>query len=189
MSNTTTGSILMAMSLLLAAFNAQAAAPLSNKQIRALIKKEVAKIPRLSGPAGPGGPAGPQGTLGPQGAPGPAGPAGMDGAPFLFTHVTIDGGGRVDELRGGITPENLSFENDQGDIPGTTTDQFCFGGLPHPVSGGQVTLDGPFRNSPGLYSYLFIGQENDDLCEVGVVIGNLHPDDVLLGQGFQVLLY
>jgi hypothetical protein len=69
---------------------------LSKAQVRTIVKKEVAKVPRIKGDRGPAGATGPAGPAGPPGATGPAGPAGAGGMPFLFAHVSADG--TVDDL-------------------------------------------------------------------------------------------
>lgn len=94
---------------------------LTAAQVRAIVKQEVAKIPR--------GPAGPQG------------PAGMDGLPSLFAHVLSDG---TVERASGIAQENVKVEerqvpDDTGQILISTS--YCFIDLP-PIEGGQVTVDG-----------------------------------------------
>jgi len=103
---------------------------LSAAQVRAIVKQEVAKIPRIVGPRGPAG------------TPGQAGPPGMDGFPSLFARLVY---GEVDATRSvGITQENVKTvetqaQDDQGRTVVSTT--YCFIGLPS-VMGGQITTDG-----------------------------------------------
>jgi hypothetical protein len=104
---------------------------LSRAQARNIVKREVAKIPRVrgpqgrpgvSGPAGPRGPAGPPGQggapgpAGPPGPPGPQGEPGMDGPQILFAHVFQDGS--IEQgTPGGITQENVRRVDTQVEEP------------------------------------------------------------------------
>lgn len=149
---------------------------LSEKQIRALIKKEVAKIPR-----GPRGPAGPTGAMGPEG------PAGMDGFPSLLARVVY---GEVDASRSvGITQENVRIEeseaqDDQGMTVVSTT--YCFIGLP-PVMGGQVTTDG-HEGSGALVSPKLQLNPFDPECPIRVWSQG-RDQFVAVQDSFHILLY
>lgn len=152
---------------------------LSERQIRALIRQEVAKIPRIAGPRGP------KGNTGPRGA---TGPAGMDGIPSLFAHVFLTG--IVDDrVQGGITQDNLRrVETPVGD--GTLDIKYCFSGLP-PVVGGQVTIvDGGSR---GLALPRLDLETQDPECPIMVTIVDelgVDPDRLVRTQAeFHILLY
>lgn len=174
MSNTAMAAIIMAMVLILASVHAQAReGALSEKQVRALIKKEVAKIPR--GPAGP---------RGPRGAPGPAG---ADGMPAIFAHVLSDG--TVEEGTGGIAQENVRLEerqvpDDTGAI--LTSASYCFIGLP-PVVGGQVTIDG-HEGPGGLISPSLQLNSFDTECPIRVFFNN-RSEFAAPAAFFYILLY
>jgi Collagen triple helix repeat (20 copies) len=140
----------IALTVILAAAHSEPATAgngLNRQQVRSIVKKEVANIPRIRGkkgppgPRGPAGPAGRPGARGLNGAPGPAGPqgpAGIDGTPTLFAHVFSDG--RVEEgTPGGITQEDVTRVDTVED--GVTSTKYCFTNLP-PVFGGSVTIDG-----------------------------------------------
>lgn len=174
MSNTAIVAVVMAMVLILAAVNAQATNNgLSEKQIRNLIKKEVAKIPR--GPRGPAGPAGPEGAQG---------PAGKDGVPILSAHVF--GTGRVDDSApGGITQENVRRATEINLRDGRVAIVYCFSGLP-PVVGGQVTLDGLLSFGAGLTPYIAITEDPDCNPEVTIAGTSQTGNEA---AGFFVLLY
>jgi hypothetical protein len=176
-SNTTMAA--MAAALVVASFPAPAHNGLSENQVRALIKKEVAKIPRVRGPAGPTGTPGQQGTTG---------PAGMDGFPSLSAHVFSDG--TVDEARpGGITQENVRLEvrevpNDIGELERSTT--YCFIDLP-PVVGGQVTIDG-HAGPGGLASPSLDLDTLDPVCPIRVFF-NGRSQFAAQEAFFYILLY
>jgi hypothetical protein len=67
---TATSTIAMMMALILTALSEAARADLSRAQIRAIVRTELAKLPRNPGPRGLPGPAGPPGPQGPPGLPG-----------------------------------------------------------------------------------------------------------------------
>lgn len=183
----------MAVSLAAASLPAEATNKgLSEKQIRALIKQEVAKLPRVRGPKGDADPAGPPG---PQGATGPTGPAGMDGLPSLFAHVNL--AGHVDDgnplSASGITNENVrrvEKERELQDGRVVLDITYCFVGLP-PAVGGQVTItDGGSR---GLASPRLNIDTQDPECPIMVTIVDelgVDPDELVrTGANFYILLY
>jgi hypothetical protein len=202
MSNTTTVAVASIAATLAAVQPAAAANGVSEKRVRAIVKQEVAKIPR--GPRGPAGPRGTMGAPGPAGAQGAQGPAGMDGFQFLFAHVDPEGspsGPVVDPNRSsGITRENVREEvevlegaqspDPQGAPVITTT--YCFIGLP-PVIGGQVTMDGVGGFAAVVSPKLEINPA-DDGCPVRVSIHGFEqfPDDHReppIAASFYILLY
>lgn len=168
MSNTAMAAIIMAMTLILASVHAQAReGALSEKQIRALIKKEVAKIP--SGPRGA------------RGAPG------KDGIPALFAHVRSDG--TVAGGTGGISQQNVRLEefsvlDDTGATLISTT--YCFIGLP-PVEGAQVTIDG-HEGPGGLISPSVQMNSFDTACPIRVFF-NDRNEFAAPAVFFYILLY
>lgn len=180
MSNTT----IVAAATILAALAAQPAAATNNgvseKRVRAIVKQQVAQIPRVGGPTGPAGPAGPQGS------------PGMDGFPSLFAH--IDSGGTVEEgTASGISQENVRLVETQ-----TTDDEgnpvvsrhYCFSDLP-PLSGGQVTMSshgtGPDGKAYSPTPHLTLQDDEID-CPTRVWITGLNRFPSIEGS-FYILLY
>ena len=189
----------MAASVTVASIPAQAHGGVTKKQVINIVKKEVAKIPKVRGPRGHIGPMGSPGAPGPHGA---AGQAGMDGMPFLFAHIHVDENAEtsVDPSRSvGITQENFRVDTEvlegaaspdpEGDSVLVTT--YCFIGLP-PVMGGQVTMDGDAGYAAVVSPKLRLN--DPDGCPVRISIHGFEqfPDDHQeppIPGSFYVLLY
>jgi hypothetical protein len=153
---------------------------LSRAQARNIVKREVAKIPRIRGPQGP------------QGEPG------LDGPQILFAHVLPDGSIR-EGTPGGITQENVRrvdtqveeepFDSDGDGIPDTVTTRtetrYCFSGLP-PVFGGHVTIsETPSFILPDT-AYLIM-DTGDPACSPMVHVSG--QNGIAVPAGFNILLY
>lgn len=140
---TATATVAMMAAMILMALSEAARADLSRAQIRAIVRTELAKLPRNPSPRGPRGSQGPSGPSGPTGPPGPAGaqgpagsqgPPGQDGLSPRFVHVLSNGG--VDAVKSrGITQENVLRIDSGNDEFGRST-VYCFIGLPE-AFGGQ----------------------------------------------------
>ena len=158
---------------------------LSAKQVKAIVKAEVAKIRQVTGPRGPAGAQGVPGPAGPAGVTGPAGVAGVDGLQFLFAHVSR--GGVVDSPGGGITQANLDQIDVDAELEPVRTIywDFCFTGLP-PLVGGQVTLDGILGGTGVASASLNLGTGNPDCTPLVTVSMSVDSDSP---PGFHLLLY
>jgi hypothetical protein len=174
MSNTTTVAMaVMAMGVTVASVPPAAATNngVSEKTVRAIVKKEIAKISRVRGPRGPAGPAGP---------PGPPGMDGVQGRTMWFAHIFSNG--EVDQGGRGISQENVLV----GEIvdpevgPDKLHRQYCLVGLPPPL-GGQVSGD----LDPGDFD---ANDEHLWLTEDGACVVIDSPPDSPRFTGFHVLL-
>ena len=129
----------IALAAVLAAGHAETASAggLTRQEVRALIRKEVAKIPRVRGPRGAEGRPGSVGPVGPAGPPGSQGPPGVNAPTPRFAHILTDG--TVDTLKSsGIVQDNVIAFVDVNDP--NSFKAYCFSGLDG-VNGAQVTID------------------------------------------------
>jgi hypothetical protein len=190
---------------------------LSRAQARNIVKREVAKIPRIRGPqgrpgprgaagppgaAGPSGPAGPPGQngvpgpAGPPGPPGPPGAAGMGGAQMLFAHVFGDG--TIEEgTPGGIFQENMRLVSEEvvenGDANGNGTPGETVTDIKYCFSGlpsvsvGNVTVE-TGAITPIVFPYLQITEDPE--CPIAVrVLDGSSRSDARSFANFYIVLY
>lgn len=173
---------------------------LSEKQIRRIIKREVAKVRRIPGPFGPAGLPGAPGPQGPPGAPGSGGlggPPGIPGTPGTpgspgtpgtsasFLSATVGADGFVDESSSrGITNRNVRREQ------GGNVVRYCFHSLPA-VSAGQVTLLAGGRSPARMIDLHVVNPLDIPDCPVLVQTSGIGRDGELIAeeQAFYLLLY
>lgn len=128
---TTTVAVATLAATLAAVQPAEAGKGLSSKQVRKIVKQEIAKV-LTSAAHGQGGPTGPQGPSGPSG---PPGPPGMDGQTVDIRFARIDENGQVLSSRG-ITQQNVVVsEILEPEGLNESHQQYCLVGLPPPVTG------------------------------------------------------
>lgn len=185
MSNTTAVAMATAITLAVFAAPAEAGNGLSKKQVRSLVKQEVARILRVQGQAGPQGPAGPGG---PQGPAGPTGPAGMGGMPFFFATIDLFGHLGTGHPSNVITEANVRLVEGPPEFPDDDPHAFpfyCISGLPQ-LSGGQVTI--VHSDNPGPFlAELNISASPEAECDAVVRTFDFTGRSAL--SSFYILLY
>ena len=177
-----------------------AAADLTRKVVRNIVRQEIAKVPRLTGPPGPqgqpgapgpvgpagapGGPPGPQGAPGPQGPTGAQGAAGPPGTMLRFAHVRADG--TLDLARTqGVTQEDIEVRDAGDELTGGPFRFYCF----DLVVNGVIPATDQFDRQTGgdRTAHAVVIEGDNPGCQFYVVIsegqGSAKPG------GFFVLIY
>lgn len=148
---------------------------LSARQVRNIVRQEVAKIRQIVGPPGPAGATGPAG---------PTGPRGMDGLAGAMRFAYLIGGAILDTAHSrGISQENIvHLQFDEPDHPLSGKDISCIVGLPPPL-GGQVS--GDFILGEGNARFR---ESRLELTEDGACIVTNQSNPTIEPVGYHVLL-